>query len=241
MMIHQFLLQFPADEEWKYNLGILLQGLSLSYIAAFLFFIVHDYYPHFLTKKKYQPIIDRELSNLWEICNSLTYSMSKHSGVKVYYKSENFEESVAEQLRNLPVQFNKDVKEENIDSEDISSKTKHPLPPDEEFDKKDKPIIIREMGFDKWSDAIEYTTSNISLTLNKVLKMKDIVKEETVIKIFDLERSISDFRIVAKIYEESHNKTFKNGYLEQVFVKFYEGTEELKDYNKRHKDPKNFL
>lgn len=238
--IHQFLLQIPASGEWIYNLGILFQGLSLSYIAAFLFFIVHNYYPDFVTKKKYQPVIDRELSDLWEICNSLTYMMSYHSGVQVDNRADNFKESVAEQLQNLPVDLIEDVKEENIDGIDTNSQRKYPLPPDPEFDEKSKPIRIREMGFDKWSEAIEYTNSNISLTLSKVLKMKDVVKEETILNIFDLEKSINDFRIVAKIYEESYNKTFKNGYLEQKFVKFYESTEELKDYNKRYKHPKNY-
>lgn len=216
VIIHQFLLQIPASEEWIYNLGILFQGLSLSYIAAFLFFIVHNYYPDFITKKKYQPVIDRELSDLWEICNSLTYMMSYHSGVQVYNGADSFKESVAEQLQNLPVHLNKDLKEEN------------------------KPIRIREMGFDEWSEAIEYVHSYISINLSKVLQMKDVVKEETILKVFDLEKSINDFRIVAKFYEESSKKTFKNGYLEQKFIKFYEGTEELKGYNNRYKHPENF-
>lgn len=240
VIIHQFLLQIPARENWIYNLGILFQGLSLSYIAAFLFFIVHNYYPDVITKKKYQPVIDRELSDLWEICNSLTYMMSYHSGVQVYNGSDDFKESVADQLRKLPVSLNEDVEEENIDESENNSPKKYSLPPDPEFDEKSMPIRIREMGFDKWSDAIEYTNSNISITLSKILKMKDVVKEETILKIFDLEKSINDFRIVAKIYEESKNKTFRNGYLEQKFVKFYEGTEELKEYNKRYKHPKNY-
>lgn len=237
VIIHQFLLQIPASGDWQYNLGMLFQALSLSYIAAFLFYLVHNHYPYLRAKKKYQPVITRELSDLWEICNSFTYMMSYHSNVSAYDSSPyNFKNSVPKQLQNLPVNLRKEETEDNIESYRNGQKN-YTLPPDKEFDEKNKPLRIRELGFDKWGEAIEYVSSNISNTLNKILKLKDVVEEETILKIFDMEKSINDFRIVAKIYEEANNKTFNNGYLEKQFIKFYEGTEELRKYNKTYKDP----
>ena len=215
VIIHQYLLQIPANEDWQYNLGMLVQALSLSYIAAFLFYLVHNYYPYLRTKKKYQPVIDRELSDLWEICNSLTYMMSHHSNVLVDDSGlDSLKKSVAEQLRNLPVNLN-EKSTDSEDSTDTNGQKKYSLPLDDEFDEKYKPLIIRELSFDKWSKTIEYVNSNINSTLSKVLKLKDAVDEETILRMFDLEKSSYDFKIVANIYEDSYNKTFKNGYLEQ--------------------------
>ncbi|OMC80929.1 hypothetical protein [Viridibacillus sp. FSL H8-0123] len=241
VIIHQFLLQIPANGDWQYNLGMLVQALSLSYIAAFLFFIVHNYYPYLSTKKKYQPVIDRELNDLWEICKDLTTNMSTHSNVRVTdFESEKLKLSVAKLFRNLPVNLKDDVNGENLDSKDTTGQKVYPFPRDEEFDEKNKPLKIRGLNFDKWSEAIEYVNSNISRTLNKVLKLKDVVEEETILKIFDMEKSIADFGMIAKIYEGSNNKTFANEYLEQQFIKFYEGIEELRKYNKRYKDPSKY-
>ncbi|MFL0361665.1 hypothetical protein ACH0BF_01435 [Pseudobacillus sp. 179-B 2D1 NHS] len=235
VVVHQFLLQIPANGDWQYNLGMLFQALSLSYIAAFLFYLVHNHYPYLRAKKKYQPVISRELNDLWEICNDLTYMMRRHSNVSAYDSSPyDFKNSVPKQLQHLPVNFKNEETEKNVNS---NGQILYPLPPDKEFDEKKKPIAIRELGFDRWSEAIEYVSSNISNTLDKVIKLKDVVEEETILKIFDLEKSINDFRIVAKIYEESNYKTFKNEYLERQFIKFYEGTEELRKYNKKYKDP----
>lgn len=232
VIIHQYLLQIPANENWQYNLGMLFQGLSLSYIAAFVFYLVHNYYPYLRTKKKYEMVINRELNDLWEICNNLTYAMRHHSKVNVYdslpYK---FNELVPKQLQNLPVCLGEKKFTESIDTNDLKS---YSLPPDEEFHKKNKPLIIIEIGFDKWSEALEYVNSNISSTLNKILKLKDLIDEQTILKIFDLEKSANDFKIVAKIYEEANYETFENGYLERQFVKFYEGIEELKKYHTKH-------
>ncbi|XKK34415.1 hypothetical protein HFP66_01460 [Bacillus sp. A17A.1] len=49
---HQFLLLIPAPSEVFYNLGMLFQAISLSYIAAFLFYLVHNYLPEKEFKKK---------------------------------------------------------------------------------------------------------------------------------------------------------------------------------------------
>ena len=230
VIIHQFLLQIPAKGDWQYNLGMLFQAMSLSYIAAFLFYLVHNYYPELRTKKKYQPVINRELSDLWEICNGLTYTMRHHSGVPVNdFETNKLKVAVAKQLQELPVNLNKVEDEENIE---FNGQNIYPIIPDDEFDKKNKPIVIREMSFSKWSEAIEYVNSNISNTLNKILKLKDVIDEETILTLFDLEKSINDFRMVAKIYEESNTETFGNGYLEVHFVKFHKGTQELKKYKK---------
>lgn len=235
VLIHQILLQIPAKERWHQDLGLLFQALSLSYIAAFLFYIVHDYFPYLKAKKKYQPVIDRELSDLWEICNGFTYMIRHHSQVSVYNVSPpDFKSTVPKQFQSLPVHLNKveDIRSTN-------NKQKNFIPPaDTEFDEKSKPLIIREISFDKWSEAIDYVSLNINNTLNKVLQLKEVVDEETILKIFDLEKSINDFRIVAHIYEENNYKTFKNEYLEQKFIKFYEGTEELKKYKNSYKDPR---
>ncbi|MDQ7723537.1 hypothetical protein FPQ02_02295 [Bacillus halotolerans] len=232
VVVHQFLLQIPANGNWQYNLGMLFQALSLSYIAAFLFYLVHNLYPYLRAKKKYEPVIIKELNDLWEICDSLTYMMSHYSKVTVYISwPYDYKNSVPEQLQNLPVKVNNKETEINSDQEE------HILPSDKEFDEKSKPLTIRELKFDKWSEAIEYVSSNINNTLNKVLKLKDVVEEETILKIFDLEKSINEFRIVAKIYEDANKKTFRNGYLEKKFIKFYEGLEELRKYNKKYNDP----
>ncbi|GEM_PF-6519846 len=230
VITHQFLLQIPAKGDWQYNLGMLFQAMSLSYIAAFLFYLVHNYFPDLRTKKKYQPVINRELKDLWEICNGLTFAMRHHSGVQVVdFESNKLKEAVTNQLRNLPVNLNK-VDDDEI--EENSGQNYYRITPDEEFDKKNKPITIREMNFNKWSDAIEYVNSNISNTLNKILKLKDVIDEKTILTLFDLEKSINDFRMVTKIYEENNIDTFRNGYLEVHFVKFHEATQELKRYNK---------
>ncbi|MEC0694179.1 hypothetical protein [Bacillus atrophaeus] len=240
VVIHQFLLLIPANEDWQYNLGMLFQALSLSYIAAFLFYLVHNHYPYLRAKKKYEPVINRELNDLWEICNSLTYAIGHHSKVTAYDSFPyNFNDSVPKQFRNLPVSLKKEETKDITENKDTSVHRSYTLPLDNEFDEKNKPLVIIEMRFDKWSEAIEYVSSNISNTLNKILKLKDVVEEETILKLFDLEKSINDFRIVAKIYEESDYKTFQNGYLEQQFIKFYEGTEELRKYNKKFKAPSN--
>ncbi|GLO68306.1 MULTISPECIES: hypothetical protein [Oceanobacillus] len=214
LVIHPLLL---VHINWFNYYGMLLQGLSLSYIAAFLFYLVHNYYPYISTKKRYETVIDRELSDLWEICNGLTYSIRHHSS-SINTEADN----ISKQLQNLPVNLKKDVEENELNG--------YPVPPDKNFDEKNKPIIIRELGFDKWSDAAQYVSSKIGSTLNKVLKMKDVVEEETILKLFDLENAINDFRTVATIYERENKDTFKNGYLEQKFVKFYDGTNELKKY-----------
>ncbi|MGP1906805.1 hypothetical protein ACTSEZ_01450 [Metabacillus sp. JX24] len=238
VVVHQFLLQIPANGDWQYNLGMLFQALSLSYIAAFVFYLVHNHYPYLKAKKKYEPVINRELNDLWEICNSLTYMMSYHSKVSAYDSwPYDFKNSVPNQLQNLPVKLKNEETEANIKSKNSNGQKLYTLPPDKDFDEKSKPLTIRELGFDKWSEAIEYVGSNISTTLNKVLKLKEVLEEETILRIFDLEKSINDFRIVAKIYEDANYKTFKNGYLEKQFIKFYEGTEELRKYNKKYNDP----
>lgn len=232
IIAHQFLLKIPANGEWKYNLGMLFQAISLSYIAAFLFYLIHNYYPYLKAKKKYEPVINRELSDLWEICNSLTHMIGHHSKVSAYnVYPYDFKNSVPKQFQNLPVDLKQIKIRKSNDQKNYS------LLQDKEFNEKNKPLIIREMSFDKWSEAIDYVDFNISNTLNKILKLKDLVEEETILKLFDLEKSINDFKIVAKIYEDANHETFKNGYLEKQFINFYEGTEELRKYNKAYKNP----
>lgn len=238
VIVHQFLLQSPANGDWEYNLGMLFQALSLSYIAAFLFFLVHNYHPYLLTKKKYQPVIDRELSDLWEICKYLSDSMESHSkpDVKIPFNTRDItNKMVVEMLRRLPVNLNSDVREESMKNLSTMGEKQYPVIPDDKFDEKNKPIVIRGLGFDKWSEATEYVNSTINSTLNKMLQMKDVVEKETILKLFDLEKSSNDFRMVAKIYEEAGNQTFKNGYLEERFINFYKGTGELRKYNKNYK------
>jgi hypothetical protein len=238
VIFHQFLLQIPAKEEWQYNLGMLFQGLSLSYIAAFLFYIVHNYYPYLKARKKYQSVIDRELSDLWEICNDFIHMIGHYSKISAYDSFPyDFKNAVPRQLQNLPVNLNNREDDHSTDSGISNSQKNHTIPADEEFDEKTKALRIRELEFDKWSETIEYVNSNINNTLNKTLKLKDLIEEETILKIFDLEKSSNDFRIVARIYEESNKKTFENGYLEKQFIKFYEATQELRKYNKAYKDP----
>lgn len=176
VIVHQFLLQIPANGDWQYNLGMLFQALSLSYIAAFLFYLVHNQYPYLRAKKKYEPVINRELNDLWEICNSLTYAMRHHSKVTAYDSwPYNFEDSVPKQLQNLPVSLKNKENDEKLKSIDTNVQKSYTLPEDKNFDEKNKPLVIMEFGFDKWSEAIEYVSSNINNTLNKILKLKDLV------------------------------------------------------------------
>lgn len=217
VLIHQFLLQFPAKRVWQYDLGMLIQALSLSYVAAFLFYFVHNHYPYLKTKEKFQRIIERELNDLWDICNALTYSMSNHSKTSV--EGQELNKIISKQLRNLPVDL---INNEKSNTQGIT------------LDMDNKPIKIGTLHFDKWSEAIEYVHSNISNTLSKVINLKDVVDEKTIIAIFDLEKSCNDFRLIAKLYEENHIQSFENEFLKKQIIKFHESTNELHKYRKSY-------
>jgi len=236
VIAHQFLLQIPAKGEWQYNIGILFQGLSLSYIAAFIFYLVHNFAPFFRFQKKIEPLINREMNDLWEVCNDLSHMMRTYSGVSAYKTAPyNFQESVPEQIRELPVE---PVLPANR-GKTVTKGNAYPIPSDPDFDKKNKPITIGVNDFDKWSEAIEYVSVNTSKSLELIIGFKDFVDVETIMKLSLLQKSLNDFQTVAHLYEKQKQKTFQNGYLEKQMVEFYNSLEALAKYKEKHKKSKN--
>lgn len=59
VFIHQRLLLIPAANEARYNLGMLFQAIALSYIAAFLFYLVHNVYPEMKFKRKWSQLLTK--------------------------------------------------------------------------------------------------------------------------------------------------------------------------------------
>ncbi|PGM61416.1 hypothetical protein CN947_13455 [Bacillus cereus] len=229
VFIHQFLLLIPATDEWQYNLGMLFQAIALSYIAAFIFHLVHNVYPLVRFKNKMERVINQELSELWEVCNSFSYQMRFHSKVDVYIsKPVNLKVVVPEQIKNLPV-IPGTIK--NNDQE--TTGTSYPIP----ADPNEKPIQLNLETFDLWSDTIKYVIQQTDKTLNLLLSLKEFVNVETLIKISLMQKALYNFQHIANMYEEAgRNERFDNLFLQKEMIKFYEALEDLKTYYKKHSE-----
>lgn len=223
VLIHQFLLLIPATYEAQYNLGMLFQAISLSYIAAFLFYLVHNVYPERKFKKKMEPVVNEELSQLWDLCNDFTRSMTYHSGVHVIKNpSAERKDLVSEQIKNLPVfpgVRNRD---------DEGGK---PLPPD--FD--NKPIDLQLDSFYYWSDATQYFINRTEKTLSLLLSLKEFVDVETLIKISLLKNTLGNFKFIADTYEKQGVlRNFDNLFTQKDMIHVYEAYEYLKTIKEKH-------
>ncbi|MGE6415576.1 hypothetical protein ACQKDD_15525 [Planococcus kocurii] len=233
VLVHQIALLFPAKEEWQHNLGMLFQGLSLSYIAAFIFFYVHNHFPLKRTKKKFRRIINKELSDLWEICFHFTGTLKKYSRAEqLNVKEGNYHETLPLLLKNLPVNVQDVAEDEPVKS------GFYKLPLDPWFDELNPPIDVLTEGFHKWSDAISYIDRKANGTLNRILYVQNVVEEETLVDLFDLVKSLEAFLTIAKLYEDKGLKYFDNEYLSKNVINFYQVTNKLRPYNKAYKDPK---
>ena len=236
VIVHQVLLQYPAQAEWQYNLGMLFQALSLSYIAAFIFYVVHTFSPYFKFKKKIEPVIERELSDLWTVCNALSYMMAHYSGVSAYQTfPHNFEKSVPEQISKLPVNPVLPITRDNLEP-GVKS---YSLPRNDIFEQENKPITIIDKGFNKWSEAIEYVTLNTNKSLELIIGLKDFVDIETMMKLSLLQKSLNDFHTAANVLEKSNDGTFENNYLARQMIEFYNSLEHLLKYNHKFNENKN--
>lgn len=230
VLLHQGLLLIPATDQWQYNMGMLFQGLSLSYIAAFIFFYVHSHSPLKSTKKKFQRIINKELSDLWIVCKSLTQMLERHTKAEIEMIDEkNLYKTVPILLRKLPVNLTGVVEEEP------EKPGSYKLPPDSRFEELNPPITIMTEGFIKWSDAIKHVDRKVNGSLNRILKIQNVVEEEILIDLFDLVKSIDAFLTVAKLYENVGYAHLDNSYLEDKIINIYEVTNKLRPYNKAYK------
>ncbi|PET92229.1 hypothetical protein CN527_30825 [Bacillus cereus] len=225
VFIHQYLLLIPATYEAQYNLGMLFQAISLSYIAAFLFYLVHNVYPEMKFKKKMEPVVNEELSQLWHVCNDFTYSMSFHSKTPVIKGSPaNRKDLVSKQIANLPVFPGVPLE----DGDDIPEDSIRILP-----DHDNKPIVLQSGRFDYWSDATQYFINRTEKTLSLLLSLKEFVDVETLIKISLLKNTLGNFKFIADTYEKQRVQgKFDNLFTQQDMIHVYEAYEYLKTFKK---------
>lgn len=225
--IHQRLLLIPATSEARYNLGMLFQAIALSYIAAFLFYLVYNVYPEMKFKKKMGPVVNEELSQLWHVCNDFTYSMRFHSGIPVLKDSPaNRKALVSKQIENLPV-FPGGPKGVG---EDIPEDSIRILP-----DYDNKPIVLQSGSFDYWSDATQYFINRTEKTLSLLLRLKEFVDVETLIKISLLKNTLGNFKFIADTYEKQRvQRKFDNIFTQEDMIHVYEAYEYLEKIKKKH-------
>ncbi|HEF1906372.1 hypothetical protein [Bacillus cereus] len=222
---HQFLLLIPAPSEVFYNLGMLFQAISLSYIAAFLFYLVHNYLPEKEFKKKVEPMVNEELSTLWSICNDFSYQMRRYSEINVFETHPlNLESMVPKQIKNLLVlpgtyhQKNGPI-----------PKNSHRIPPDIN----NKPIMLQNKQFDYWSTASQFVMTETDKRIALLLTLKESIDTETIIKLSLMQNAIKNFNLIANTYEENNvHKTFDNLFIQKDMINFYEGYIHLKKYYK---------
>ncbi|PFZ70599.1 hypothetical protein COL82_29905 [Bacillus toyonensis] len=217
---HQIFLLFPAKYEFLYNFGMLLQAFTLSYIAAYLFYVVYTILPNLKFKKQIGPVICQELSELWEICNNLSYQFYYHSNVTAYQNSnKNFNVTVPEQIANLPVLPRTVNKPQNNIADG-------------------KSINLQIESFNCWSNAIQYVIARTDKSINLIISLKDILPEETketLVKIVIMQKALADFQHIAKTYEISgRSEKFNNIFIQREMIKFYEALEDLKTYKDKH-------
>lgn len=220
VIFHQILLSFPAKYEWMYNLGMLLQAFTLSYIAAYLFYLVYNYLPVARFRKNIEPVINQELNDLWEVCNNFSFQLAHHSKVTAYQDSEkNFNDTVPEQIANLPV-FPETVAESKKNNLNA------------------KPIDLQIESFNRWSDAIQHVINRTDKTINLIISLKEIIPEEaeeTLVKIALMQKALGNFQHVAKTYESSgRTKNFNHIFIQREMIKFYEALEDLSAYKDKH-------
>ncbi|PGU49507.1 hypothetical protein [Bacillus cereus] len=225
--IHQRLLLIPATSEARYNLGMLFQAIALSYIAAFLFYLVHNVYPERKFKKKMKPVVNEELTQLWYVCNAFTYSMRFHSGTPVIEgSSANRKDLVSKQIANLPVFPGVSQK----DGDDIPEDSIRILP-----DHENKPIVLQSSNFDYWSDATQYFINRTEKTLSLLLSLKEFVDVETLIKISLLKNTLGNFKFIADTYENQRvQRKFDNLFTQKDMIHVYEAYEYLKTIKEEH-------
>ncbi|MEB9975317.1 hypothetical protein P4K82_27920 [Bacillus cereus] len=227
--IHQRLLLIPATSEARYNLGMLFQAIALSYIAAFLFYLVHNVYPEMKFKKKMKPVVNEELSQLWHVCNGFTYSMSYHSRIQVLKNSSAERKNlVSEQIKNLPVFPGVPQKI----GEEIPKGNYRILP-----DYDNKPIVLQSANFDYWSDATQYFINRTEKTLSLLLSLKEFVDVETLIQISLLKNTLGNFKFIADTYEQQGvQRNFDNLFTQQDMIHVYEAYEYLETIKKKHEE-----
>ncbi|MGN4865173.1 hypothetical protein ACTFSK_24130 [Bacillus cereus group sp. MYBK132-2] len=220
VLMHQILLAFPAKYEFLYNLGMLLQAFTLSYIAAYVFYVVYTVLPNLKFQKQINPVMYQELSNLWEVCNNFSYQLAHHSKVTAYQNSnKNFSVTVPKQIANLPV-FPVAV---NNSKNDVSN---------------GKLINLQRESFNCWSDAIQYVIGQTDKSINLIISLKDILPEETketLVKIVLMQKALADFQHIAKQYEGlGHFEKFNHLFIQREMIKFYEALEDLETYKVKH-------
>jgi hypothetical protein len=222
---HQFLLLIPAPSEIFYNLGMLFQAISFSYIEKILFYLVHNYLPEKEFKKKVEPMVNEELSTLWKICNDFSYQMRRYSEVNVFETHPlNLESMVPKQIKNLlvlPGTYHQ--KNEPI------PKNSHRIPPDIN----NKPIMLQNKQFDYWSTASQFVMTETDKRIALLLTLKESIDTETIIKISLMQNAIKNFNLIANTYEENNvHKTFDNLFIQKDMINFYEGYIHLEKYYK---------
>lgn len=222
---HQFLLLIPAPSEVLYNLGMLLQAISLSYIAAFLFYLVHNYFPEREFKKTVEPMVNKELSSLWEICNDLSYQMSRYSKVNVFETAPlNLDQMVPKQIEKLPV-----IRGLYYPCDEQVPKNSKKIPADLDH----KPINLQNNEFDFWSTASQFVITEIDKRITLLLSLKEFTDTETLMKISNMQSALKNFNFIANTYENNaFFERFDNLFIQRDMINFYEGYIHLKKYHK---------